>query len=173
MLNVVDAIEAKHMKGITIDVGQGVKAKVSKMAKESIKVERSETSKKIYEEQRGCRGLVKLDADIKTIARSIIQGNEKRKKRIKNGQASAFDLQAAQVVENALRGTCGNIESVRVRRQMQEKIYKSIVYNMPYEYIADALCGRRQFYEYRQEFIKRVASAMDMLPEQKGQEHGN
>ena len=47
---VVDAIEAKHMKGITIDVGQGVKAKVSKMAKESIKVERSETSKKIYEE---------------------------------------------------------------------------------------------------------------------------
>lgn len=50
MLNVVDAIEAKHMKGITIDVGQGVKAKVPKMAKESIKVERSETSKKIYEE---------------------------------------------------------------------------------------------------------------------------
>lgn len=86
--------------------------------------------------------MVKLDADIKAIARSIIQGNEKRKKRIKNGQASAFDLQAAQVVDNALRGTCGNIESVRVRRQMQEKIYKSIVYNMPYEYIADALCGR-------------------------------
>ena len=173
MLNVVDAIEAKHMKGITIDVGQGVKAKVSKMAKESIKVERSETSKKIYEKQRGCRGLVKLDADIKAIARSIIQGNEKRKKRIKNGQASAFDLQAAQVVDNALRGTCGNIESIRVRRTMQEKIYKNIVYNMPYEYIADALCGRRQFYEYRQEFIGRVASAMDMLPEQKGQEHGN
>lgn len=116
--------------------------------------------------------MVKLDADIKAIARSIIQGNEKRKKRIKNGQASAFDLQAAGVIDNALRGTCGNIESVRVRRQMQEKIYKSIVYNMPYEYIADALCGRRQFYEYRQEFIKRVASAMDMLPEQKGQNMG-
>lgn len=50
MHTVVDAIEAKHMKGITIDIGQGVKAKVSKMAKESIKVERSETSKTIYEE---------------------------------------------------------------------------------------------------------------------------
>lgn len=50
MLATVDAIEAKAMKGISIDVGQGVKAKVSKMAKESIKVERSETSKKIYEE---------------------------------------------------------------------------------------------------------------------------
>lgn len=117
--------------------------------------------------------MVKLDADIKTIARSIIQGNEKRKKRIKNGQASAFDLQAAQVVDNALRGTCGNIKSIRARRQMQEKIYKSIVYNTPYEYIADALCGRRQFYEYRTEFITLVAQAMDMLPEQKGKEHGN
>ena len=53
----------------------------------------------------GGRGLVKLDADIKAIARSIIQGNEKRKKRIKNGQASAFDLQAAGVIDNALRGT--------------------------------------------------------------------
>lgn len=50
MLATVDAIEAKAMKGISIDVGQGVKAKVSKMAKESIMVERSETSKKIYEE---------------------------------------------------------------------------------------------------------------------------
>lgn len=50
MLNVVDAIEARSMKGITIDVGQGVRAKVSKMAKESIKVERTETSKKTYEE---------------------------------------------------------------------------------------------------------------------------
>ena len=108
--------------------------------------------------------MVKLDADIKAIARSIIQGNEKRKKRIKNGQASAFDLQTAQVIDNALRGTCGNIESVRVRRKMQEKIYKSIVYNMPYEYIADALCGRRQFYDYRNEFITAVAEGLGMLP---------
>lgn len=33
------------MKGITVDVGHGVKAKVSKMAKESIKVERSENKR--------------------------------------------------------------------------------------------------------------------------------
>lgn len=50
MLKTVDVIEARHMKGIIIDVGMGVKAKVAKMAKESIKVERSETSKKTYEE---------------------------------------------------------------------------------------------------------------------------
>ena len=50
MLLAVDAIEAKELKGISLDIGQGVKAKVYKMAKESIKVERSETSKKIFEE---------------------------------------------------------------------------------------------------------------------------
>lgn len=37
LIATVDAIEDKHMKGITVDVGHGVKAKVSKMAKESIK----------------------------------------------------------------------------------------------------------------------------------------
>lgn len=41
---------AEEMKGITVDVGHGVKAKVSKMAKESIKVERSENKKTTYEE---------------------------------------------------------------------------------------------------------------------------
>ena len=50
MLSTVDAIEDKSMKGITIDIGLGVKAKVSKMAKESIKVERSENKKTTYEE---------------------------------------------------------------------------------------------------------------------------
>ena len=62
----------------------------------------------------------KLDADVKAIARSIIQGNEKRKKRIKTGNASAFDFQAVKIVDNALCASCGNIESVRARRQMQE-----------------------------------------------------
>ena len=50
LIATVDAIEDKHMKGITVDVGHGVKAKVSKMAKESIKVERSENKKTTYEE---------------------------------------------------------------------------------------------------------------------------
>ncbi len=50
LLSTVDAIEDKHMKGITVDVGHGIKAKVSKMAKESIKVERSENKKTTYEE---------------------------------------------------------------------------------------------------------------------------
>lgn len=50
ILDSVDAIEAGTMKGITIEIGKGVKGKVFKMAKESIKVERSEVSKRTYEE---------------------------------------------------------------------------------------------------------------------------
>lgn len=42
--------DRKHIAGIGVDVGHGVKAKVSKMAKESIKVERSENKKTTYEE---------------------------------------------------------------------------------------------------------------------------
>ena len=107
----------------------------------------------------------RLDADIKTIARSIIQGNE-AEKRIRTGRASAFDEKTAAIVEDALRGLhrWEFRRGIQARRQMQDKIYKSIVYNTPYEYIADAVCGRRQFYEYRTEFITLVAQAMDMLP---------
>ena len=47
LLLTVDAIEDKAMKGI---VEHQIKAKVSKMAKESIKVERSENKKTTYEE---------------------------------------------------------------------------------------------------------------------------
>lgn len=110
---------------------------------------------------------MKLEADIKTVAKSVIQGNEKRKKRIKEGKASAFDIKAADIVARALDATCGNITSGRARKQMQEKIYRSILYNQPYEYIADVCCGRRQFYNYRMEFISRVADEMGMLPGQR------
>lgn len=46
----VDSIEAGEIKGIIIDLGQGIKARISKTTKESIKVERSEIRKKVYEE---------------------------------------------------------------------------------------------------------------------------
>ncbi|MBQ6994980.1 MAG: hypothetical protein IJN64_10910 [Lachnospiraceae bacterium] len=108
----------------------------------------------------------KLEADVKTIAKSIIQGNEKRKKRINTNTASAFDIKAAAIVEHALRYSCKNIQAKAARQQMQDKIYRSIVYNTPYEYIADAVCGRRQFYDYRTEFITLVAAEMEMIPEE-------
>lgn len=108
----------------------------------------------------------KLDEDIKTMARHIIQSNEKRKKRIKNNRASEFDIMAADAIKTSLCASCGNIESIQVREKMQEQIYRSIVSNIPYEHL-DVLCGRRQFYEYRTEFITKVANGMKMLPTKK------
>ena len=107
--------------------------------------------------------MVKMDQDIKTVVKNIIQGNEKRKKRIKNNNASAFDNMAIVIVEEALHKSCSNIFCDKSRLKMQELIYKSIVHNTPYEYIG-AMCGRRQFYDYRTEFIALVAEGMGMLP---------
>ena len=110
--------------------------------------------------------MAKIERDIKVVARSVIQGNEKRKKRIKTGHAS--DIAAAKAIEDALEQMWPNVEAKKIRQQMQNKLYKSIVYSEPYEYLVDGnlLCGRRQFYEARMEFIVDVATRLDMMPDE-------
>lgn len=111
--------------------------------------------------------MVKLDKDIKTVAKSIIQGQEKRKSRIISKTASDFDVMTSKIVDAALSETCSKISCDKPRKEMQKAIYKSIVYNKPYECIENKMCGRRQFYDYRKEFITRVAERMKMLPKKK------
>lgn len=110
---------------------------------------------------------LRLEADIKNVVKSIVQGNEKRLRRIARGTASGFDIKAAESVKRAVEESCGNISSVSARKQMQEKVYMSVLHKLPYEHIVDVYCGRRQFYNYRTEFIIRVALAMEMIPERK------
>ena len=87
----------------------------------------------------------RIDDDIKATVKKIIQGNEKRKRRIVNGNASEFDKVAVAVIETALNNSCHNIDSEAAREQMQKQIYKSVVHCMPYESIYDVLCGRRGY----------------------------
>lgn len=108
--------------------------------------------------------LRRIDDDIKATVKKIIQGNEKRKRRMLNGNASAFDRMAYSVIDEALNNSCHNIESEAAREQMQKQIYKSVVHCTPYESIYDVMCGRRQFYDYRNEFITAVAEGLGMLP---------
>lgn len=117
--------------------------------------------------------MARLDNDVKATVKKIIQGNEKRKRRIANGTASQFDKTAIGVIEDALNGSCGNIMSGQARENTQKQIYKSIVYSMPYESMIDVLCGRRQFYDYRNDFIAAVAEGLGMLPRKRGKENGN
>lgn len=102
----------------------------------------------------------RIDDDIKATVKKIIQGNEKRKRRILNGNASAFDRMAYSVINEALNNSCHNIDSEAAREQMQKQIYKSVVHCTPYESIYDVMCGRRQFYDYRNEFITAVAEGL-------------
>ncbi len=104
----------------------------------------------------------KLEKDVKKTAKSIIQGNEKRKGRVKTRQASEFDHTAITAVEDALHASCQDIPHPEARRILQDKIYQSITQNMPYEHIPDVMCGRRQFYEHRNNFIFLVAKKMRM-----------
>ena len=47
----------------------------------------------------------RIDDDIKATVKKIIQGNEKRKRRMLNGNASAFDRMAYSVIKYSLQGT--------------------------------------------------------------------
>lgn len=105
-----------------------------------------------------------IDSDIKATVKKIIQGNEKRKRRVANGTASQFDQAAAVVIQEALNASCANVTSTEARAHIQKQIYKSIVHSMPYESMIDVICGRRQFYDYRTDFIVLVAEGLGMLP---------
>ena len=109
--------------------------------------------------------LQRIDDDIKATVKKIIQGSEKRKRRIAKGSASEFDKTAAGVIEAALNQSCHNIDGRAAREQLQRQIYKSVVYSVPYESIYGVICGRRQFYDYRNEFINAVAEGLGMLPD--------
>lgn len=50
LVSFVDIIAQKKMQSVTVDMGRGLKARVSRMAKGSIKVERTETVKASFEE---------------------------------------------------------------------------------------------------------------------------
>ena len=53
----------------------------------------------------------RIDDDIKATVKKIIKGNEKRKRRMLNGNASAFDHMAYSVIDEALNNSCHNIDS--------------------------------------------------------------
>lgn len=50
LVSFVDIIAQKKMQSVTVDMGRGLKARVSRVAKGSIKVERTETAKTSFEE---------------------------------------------------------------------------------------------------------------------------
>ncbi len=111
----------------------------------------------------GGAALAKLESDIKAAVKKIIQGNEKRKRRIANNTAGPFDRLAVTAIEDALNNSCENITG-QAKEEMQRQIYKSILYNVPYENLYGIPCGRRQFYDYRTEFIIKTAEGLGMMP---------
>lgn len=117
--------------------------------------------------------MAKLECDIKAQVKKIIQGNEQRKRRVASGTASQFDIMAVGVIEDALNHSCANITDRNARAEVHKQIYKSITQNVPYESIMGVMCGRRQFYDYRTEFIIMVAEGLGMIPGKRGKPGGS
>lgn len=67
----------------------------------------------------------RIDDDIKATVKKIIQGNEKRKRRMLNGNASAFDRMAYSVINEALATTKNTRQYIHqcVISMMQTEIY--------------------------------------------------
>lgn len=105
----------------------------------------------------------KIDKEIKDIVKKIIKGNDKRYDRKKQQKESPFDDLAIRMIEMALDETCINIKDDELRKKLQVKIYESLVHGIPYEYMGETYCGRRQFYEYRNKFILNLADYFGMI----------
>ena len=104
-----------------------------------------------------------LDDDEKRIVRAIIHGDSKRRKRIQDGNASAFDRSAAAAVDKAIDEFTLTGITGQAREVITQKVIQSIADCTPYELIGETYCGRRQFYEHRRRFCHLVAVNMGIL----------
>lgn len=104
----------------------------------------------------------KLDKNTKTIVRAIMRDQRQRERRRNTKQYTAFDKRADEAVKYAKRNIrlCGFED--KARNRIIDKICQSLQDNTPWELLGETYCGRRLFYEYRNEFCYHVAIALEI-----------
>ena len=100
-----------------------------------------------------------LDEDEKKIVKAVIHSDEKRQKRQKAGKKAPFDTKATAAID------LGEVTE-EVREIIIQKIYKSLLYNMPWELCGETYCCRSLFYEYRKRFCYLVAQNLGIIRQQ-------
>ena len=73
-----------------------------------------------------------LDEDEKKIVKAVIHSDEKRQKRQKAGKKAPFDTKATAAIEKAKKDLDLGEVTEEVREIIIQKIYKSLLYNMPW-----------------------------------------
>lgn len=104
-----------------------------------------------------------IDEDTKKIVKAIIHGDQKRQSRKRTGKHTPFDLLVEEAIKAAKRELPLDGMDAAARCHIIEKIYKSLLYNTPWEMLGDTYCCRRLFYDYRMEFCYLVAVHMDII----------
>lgn len=109
-----------------------------------------------------------LDNDEKKIVKAVIHSDEKRQKRQQAGKKTPFDTKAAAAIEKAKRDLDLGEVTEEVREIIIQKIYKSLLYNTPWELSGETYCCRSLFYEYRKQFCYLVAQNLGIIRQQAG-----
>ena len=86
-----------------------------------------------------------LDEDEKKIVKAVIHSDEKRQKRQKAGKKAPFDTKATAAIEKAKKDLDLGEVTEEVREIIIQKIYKSLLYNMPWELCGETYCCRSLF----------------------------
>ncbi|EEG32059.1 hypothetical protein CLOSTMETH_00285 [[Clostridium] methylpentosum DSM 5476] len=98
----------------------------------------------------------KIDYYAKRIAVAIIQGYGETEK----DKTTQFAQITTKSVERALNTICLDISD-----DMQRRVYESTKYGVKYEYMGLIPCEKNKFYNYRRDFIRKVAENLGLSKE--------
>lgn len=104
-----------------------------------------------------------IDEDTKKIVKAIVHGDKKRQIRRKKGRHTEFDIKAEEAIRAAQQELPLDGIDREARRRITEKIYTSLLYNIPWELLGETYCSRRLFYKYRMEFCYLIAVNMGII----------
>ena len=88
------------------------------------------------------------------------------RRRQKAGKKAPFDTKATAAIEKAKKDLELGEVTEEVREIIIQKIYKSLLYNMPWELCGETYCCRSLFYEYRKRFCYLVAQNLGIIRQQ-------
>ena len=88
------------------------------------------------------------------------------------GKTSPFSKRAAEAIRKAKDDMDVGDVDPGVRGVIIEKIYQSIAYGKPWEYMGETYCYRGQFYQYRKQFCYLVADYMGLIDARRQQSKG-
>lgn len=104
-----------------------------------------------------------LGEDYKRIVKALIHSDKERKKRIRRGTATAFDIKVDNAIKAAMKELKLDGFTASTRKALIDKLYESIQYNTHWEMLGDTMVCRSLFYRYRSRLMYLVAVHMDMI----------